>query len=776
MSPHFVAVEQALQHTALLWLCAADGYDQAALCGALRARPEVCVWPHTPNSEGTLLVPDLDQLPAADQQVLLAWLLQQTPRPGLCVINSGPCAALEGPLRAAGWQPQRWGNHRLQWDADTLADWWQQQQLPAAEATGWLPRLGTWPRAWQLWAQARDCDDNTARLLQRWGMALLSPMLDSLPLPLQQALALQADQPHLHEPALLRLAGLGLGQWRPIRQRLLEAGWLLEGDTQDAWQPWIAHLLRLWREQPGLDWEGLVQLLAERPLTEIRAQLPLTPLPQLELPLFRRIGLSCIEQNHGHWLAARLAALPRLWWQQHPALDLLQAWLEVEVLRHSERAEPLLQRLLALPLTDDLYGSARLLQVIVSFHFDQISAVSEQLPQLPVLPKPLWAGFRLVEAGQLMLTGALPQARNQLEWVIGWADCQYQFHTKLAACYRLAQLYFFQGDWELCRKSAQLALQVAATQGMTEDPLLDSTYRLLAEIALQQGALDEASHWLAHDPHRQTNQDPYHQLPWQALRCIQQVWQGALQDLPEQLARLEQQRYSQQFCRLWQFRTGYTLALGYQQCGRPEALQRLLQRTPWHATPAHLYDLLDNLLHAWLALLTGQPLAVDALHQQQQLAHDWHVVWVVDQCELLRCLCQPVDLPAWQSLLAGLATRNAQLPLLLAGPRAVAPLQEISRWPQTSPAVLAFARQALTHLTRPLPDASLPDDSEGLSQRQWQILRLIAQGLSNDQMAQQLFVAPSTIKTHINHLYARLGVRTRAEAQAVARQRLTGGR
>ena len=112
--------------------------------------------------------------------------------------------------------------------------------------------------------------------------------------------------------------------------------------------------------------------------------------------------------------------------------------------------------------------------------------------------------------------------------------------------------------------------------------------------------------------------------------------------------------------------------------------------------------------------------------------------------------------------------------MLLAGPKVVAPLQELARWPQIRPTLRGFIPQTLDLLTRPLQDPQIQPGEGELSQRQWQILRLIAQGLSNEQMAQQLFVAPSTIKTHINHLYAKLGVRTRAEAQAIARQKLVG--
>ncbi|GGO87373.1 HTH-type transcriptional regulator MalT [Marinobacterium nitratireducens] len=51
-----------------------------------------------------------------------------------------------------------------------------------------------------------------------------------------------------------------------------------------------------------------------------------------------------------------------------------------------------------------------------------------------------------------------------------------------------------------------------------------------------------------------------------------------------------------------------------------------------------------------------------------------------------------------------------------------------------------------------------------LTRREWQVLSLIHGGLPNEQIASQLDVAPTTIKTHIRSLYQKLGVASRAEA------------
>jgi DNA-binding NarL/FixJ family response regulator len=45
---------------------------------------------------------------------------------------------------------------------------------------------------------------------------------------------------------------------------------------------------------------------------------------------------------------------------------------------------------------------------------------------------------------------------------------------------------------------------------------------------------------------------------------------------------------------------------------------------------------------------------------------------------------------------------------------------------------------------------------------------LIATGLSNDQIAEKLFLSPATVKTHVNRVFAKTGVRDRAQAVIAA--------
>ncbi len=57
----------------------------------------------------------------------------------------------------------------------------------------------------------------------------------------------------------------------------------------------------------------------------------------------------------------------------------------------------------------------------------------------------------------------------------------------------------------------------------------------------------------------------------------------------------------------------------------------------------------------------------------------------------------------------------------------------------------------------------------GLTSRELEVLALIADGLSNGEIAARAFISVATVKTHINSIFAKLGVRDRAQVIALAR-------
>jgi DNA-binding NarL/FixJ family response regulator len=84
-----------------------------------------------------------------------------------------------------------------------------------------------------------------------------------------------------------------------------------------------------------------------------------------------------------------------------------------------------------------------------------------------------------------------------------------------------------------------------------------------------------------------------------------------------------------------------------------------------------------------------------------------------------------------------------------------------------------IAARALAELVRPMPRESRAIDA--LSDRELEVVGLVARGLTNKDIAQTLFLSVRTIEAHLRSIYGKLGVRSRTEAVlwAVTQQRET---
>jgi len=67
-------------------------------------------------------------------------------------------------------------------------------------------------------------------------------------------------------------------------------------------------------------------------------------------------------------------------------------------------------------------------------------------------------------------------------------------------------------------------------------------------------------------------------------------------------------------------------------------------------------------------------------------------------------------------------------------------------------------------VARPSPRSGTPPDLKDLSEREIEVMRHLARGLSNDELAAKLFLSKDTVKTHVAHIFAKLGLRDRVQA------------
>jgi len=83
-----------------------------------------------------------------------------------------------------------------------------------------------------------------------------------------------------------------------------------------------------------------------------------------------------------------------------------------------------------------------------------------------------------------------------------------------------------------------------------------------------------------------------------------------------------------------------------------------------------------------------------------------------------------------------------------------------------SPTVTKRVIRQFTRIPRPTP----PKEFDELTTREQEVFRLIANGLSNTEIARQLYISDTTVKTHITHILQKLNLRDRVQAVVLAYQ------
>ena len=83
-----------------------------------------------------------------------------------------------------------------------------------------------------------------------------------------------------------------------------------------------------------------------------------------------------------------------------------------------------------------------------------------------------------------------------------------------------------------------------------------------------------------------------------------------------------------------------------------------------------------------------------------------------------------------------------------------------------SPTITKRVIRQFTRTARPAPPKALED----LSDREQEVFRLIARGLSNAEIGKELFISETTVKTHVTHILQKLDLRDRVQAVVLAYQ------
>jgi DNA-binding NarL/FixJ family response regulator len=132
-------------------------------------------------------------------------------------------------------------------------------------------------------------------------------------------------------------------------------------------------------------------------------------------------------------------------------------------------------------------------------------------------------------------------------------------------------------------------------------------------------------------------------------------------------------------------------------------------------------------------------------------------------------------MPALRAGAVGYLTKDVTSEALLAAVRDVAAGRTVLDQAVQQRLVQLVVREPDAGTVTTVPAADASPEAGGLTRRETDVVRLVAQGLNNRQVAKELVVSEATVKTHLNHILAKLAMQDRAALIAWAwRQGLAG--
>lgn len=678
------------------------------------------------------------------------------------------------PLPVTLWRSQgrlQWFDHTLllltaaEWDAAgydggesacrAACGWWGAQEAARlAAATAWNPALAAW-------------------LDEAW----FGPM----PAAQQAVLGCASLLPDISIEELAAVSGETMAQaWSAWS--LLEAhpGPLLRQQDRLGLAPaYRLYASQAWRRHDPAAWALAAQRATDYLLQrgdQLRAAqlVAETGLPELQERVLARAGWSLLYGSARELLGRLLLQ------NAAPAVPtrLLQCAWQIEVDKTPHLAEATLLQLLP-QLTGDRLAEAETLLAAMSWQYDDFMQgqrwAGQALTHFSGNLHPAWSLALLAQASACFGLGQLAAAEPLLRRAAAHATRDGLPHLQLDILQRRALLASECGETAVALTLIGEARALAARHGLDTPRALDSSARLAAWLHLQRQDVTAARAALAAARAPDSASDDYWSFPRRLLQALLALTEHDLQGARAEIDWLGQ-RLSEQFhCHKWQNEAMQAqLWLAARQLDRTalQLLEQTLLQCDW--APGLHRDRRRVLLAA--ARLLGE--GAEDMNELQQLlqrlqdqgaralSHTLALILALhsdDRNALLRCVRQG-------------AAAGQRLDYLWLGNKSVGPLERLLSAPELihDSGTMHFLRELVQTLLAPalLPATATDSTAEppaGLTGKEWQILQLIGQQLTNEQIAARLFVSMATVKTHINHLYGKLGIRTRAEAVHRAR-------
>lgn len=514
--------------------------------------------------------------------------------------------------------------------------------------------------------------------------------------------------------------------------------------------------------------------------------------------LFNHSELTLLEKG--------LKALP---WRQlvdHPRLILLQAWLaqsqhrydEVDLLLARAEQEMALEKVTVDALLSAEFNALRAQVAINAGRPDE----ADRLATLALDTLPLSCDFSRIVAtsvrGEVLhCRGELAQALAMMQQTAQMARQQGVCHYALWALLQQSEILIAQGYLQTAWDTQEQAFRLIAEEGLEQLPMHEFLLRIRAQLLLSWANLDEAEKSARAGLKVLENFHPQQQLQCLSVLAKCALARGDLDNARRYLTRCENLLSNGHYHSDWVTNADEARVIYWQMNEDRSAAANWLRLTqkPADADNHFLQGQWRNIARAQIMLgqLDEAEVVLDELNdnaRRLQLTSDLNrnlllanaLYWQAGRKgEAQQALIEALTLANRTGFISHLvvegeamAQQLRQLIQLNTLPemeqrRAQRILRDINQHHRHK-----FAHFDETFVTRLLTHPQVPEliRTSPLTLREWQVLGLIYSGYSNDQIAGELDVAATTIKTHIRNLYQKLGVVHRQEAVQQAQQLL----
>lgn len=503
--------------------------------------------------------------------------------------------------------------------------------------------------------------------------------------------------------------------------------------------------------------------------------------------LFNQSELALLETS--------LKALPWEMTLENPKLLLLQAWLMQSQHRFSE-VNSLLARFesaSSCEIDEALRGEFNALRAQVAIN-DGDTDEAERLARVALETLPATRHYSRIVAtsvhGEVMhCKGDLVNSLKLMRQTEQMARRDEAWHYALWSLIQQSEILFAQGFLQAAYETQERAFVLVSEQHLAQFPLHEFLLRIRAQLLWAWGRLDEAEQAAREGIKVLTGYQPQQQIQCLGLLVQCSLARGNLDNARSYLNRLENLLNNGSWHSDWIANADKVRVIYWQMTGDEQSAASWMRQTPKPAFANNhfLQGQWRNIARAQILLgdMNQAEVVLEELNDNARalrLMSDMNrnlllmnqIYWQTDRkVEAQRTLIEALQLARSTGFISHFVIEGEmmaqqlrqliQLNILneLDDHRARRILLEINKYHRHK-----FAHFDESFISRLLNHPDVPEliRTSPLTQREWQVLGLIYSGYSNDQIAGELAVAATTIKTHIRNLYQKLGVTHRAEA------------